>query len=792
MHTLALTAVLGLLLAIAGLLWLASGALAGELRIRFGWPAGLYAAFIAFAVLSSFLSENWFAGLRWCLLMAVYGLAAFLTLQLAERPVWRRFLLACLTATGAALAVYALWHYALYMPALRRWLAEDPDFVLAATGARGGLAGDLAARVRADRAYGSFITPNQMACFLAMVFFPLAGLLTATRGQRGERGGLALWAPRIALVAALLATAAALWVSRSKGGAVAFAFGLAVFAGGTAAGQGRARRARLTALVVAAVVVVGAGFYLMRGSERLRASLGVRLGYWQTSLRMAAERPLTGVGPDSWPEWYGILKEPEYEETRAAHNAYLQLLAETGIVGLLLWCATWAAFLLRCAGNSVPRETPSCNGTPRRAAFAAPALAALALAIDAAFLGTLAPPLYVPGWLVNAPWLPYALVWLVWAVVFVAALTTGMQEEWRGAWIGAAAGLGAFLVHSAGDVTLRVPAIGLATAVLAGLLLGSRQRCGRELRVGRSGATALLAGGAVLATVWSLGITRPALAAALSLDAAEAIRLKLISGRVAARELPVLTARVRDEYERTCRAVPWDARAWRERGAALLWLAGPAPGKARADEALKAAQRAVDLDPLGAANWSVLSQARRAVGDAAGALEAVNRAAQLQTSLPAAWYAAGRASEEAGQSAAAAADYRHVWELIPRQYHPRNRVPAGAAELARFWRTLVPGPLPGSLLDLAREIIEGAGGVTPLPRPDGPDELTRFVEGIEGSQRLLQEWPELGPQARERRLYEVLGPRLWELALTGKVRALEEGDSERPPDAGVSGQGARR
>ncbi|MCK4374748.1 MAG: hypothetical protein KAX19_05440, partial [Candidatus Brocadiae bacterium] len=195
-YALAPGAVFGLLLLASALLWLGSEVACGRLRVRFGLAGLAFAALAAATLVSALRAGNWFAGLQWWWLLVTYGLTAFLILQLGGREPERSFLLSCLLATAAALAAYGLWHYALYMPALRRWLAHEPDFFRTAVRATGPISADLAARVEADRATGGFITANQLADFLVLTFFPLAGIAVnrwrvgRLRGTR-PRGGKA-------------------------------------------------------------------------------------------------------------------------------------------------------------------------------------------------------------------------------------------------------------------------------------------------------------------------------------------------------------------------------------------------------------------------------------------------------------------------------------------------------------------------------------------------------------------------------------------------------------------------
>ena len=96
-------------------------------------------------------------------------------------------------------------------------------------------------------------------------------------------------------------------------------------------------RTALAAIVIAVVALTWLGPERL-GTRLLR--LGVdspaRTSVWSASLHAAQERPLAGSGLNTFPlavsEWIGY---------PAAHNDYLQVLVEAGIVGLSL--TLWAA-----------------------------------------------------------------------------------------------------------------------------------------------------------------------------------------------------------------------------------------------------------------------------------------------------------------------------------------------------------------------------------------------------------------------------------------------------------------
>ena len=92
---------------------------------------------------------------------------------------------------------------------------------------------------------------------------------------------------------------------------------------------------------------------VLRGSQAAvdEASAG-RLRIWGTALRMTAAHPLTGVGVRGFRYAYAQFAAPgdafvdakTDEGAFHAHSLVLELLSETGIIGLLLWIAgAWAA-----------------------------------------------------------------------------------------------------------------------------------------------------------------------------------------------------------------------------------------------------------------------------------------------------------------------------------------------------------------------------------------------------------------------------------------------------------------
>jgi O-antigen ligase len=119
-------------------------------------------------------------------------------------------------------------------------------------------------------------------------------------------------------------------------------------------------------LILLIGAVIGAG--LAARSERMARYListiiepdrnpgvGMRLNAWRDAVQLFRSRPVTGTGLGTYDEvtyqLEGTTADPYFRQQGwHAHNVYLHLLAETGILGLLAWCYFWYAIIARLLG----------------------------------------------------------------------------------------------------------------------------------------------------------------------------------------------------------------------------------------------------------------------------------------------------------------------------------------------------------------------------------------------------------------------------------------------------------
>jgi O-antigen ligase len=106
------------------------------------------------------------------------------------------------------------------------------------------------------------------------------------------------------------------------------------------------------AVSTALLVVVAAGILTVpalrdRAESILDAGQNeTRLNLWKTSLQIAQDHPVLGIGEDNWDLVFDRYRvEGFYDTTVHAHNDYLAILVASGIPGLLAFLVTWVRVL---------------------------------------------------------------------------------------------------------------------------------------------------------------------------------------------------------------------------------------------------------------------------------------------------------------------------------------------------------------------------------------------------------------------------------------------------------------
>jgi len=196
---------------------------------------------------------------------------------------------------------------------------------------------------------------NAAGSYFAMVVVLSLGMAARARGR-----SRAAWAMMVA------ANAVGLWFSESRSAITASCIVVAVAAGWllTARLTRQARLATVAALIVCGIAAAGVRAYMLQRDPTFHGA-GFRSQFNETSLRMIAARPLGGIGIGQYYATSALFLTPQMAWTYGhenAHNYFLQIAAELGIPGALLFVAWTAGGLGVALRGAVPSSDPRLLG----------------------------------------------------------------------------------------------------------------------------------------------------------------------------------------------------------------------------------------------------------------------------------------------------------------------------------------------------------------------------------------------------------------------------------------------
>jgi O-antigen ligase len=330
------------------LFWLLSKILSGQLQViihPLSRPILLFALLPLVQVVLG-VSAYRYQTVSTALLYFAYGSLTFLITQTLQRTNQVKILAAAFCAYGTIVALFALLQ-SLSSRGKIYWLWEPQA---------GGWV------------YGPYVNHNHYAGLMEMLF-PIALVMALTRHMpRRWR-----WLP---LSAAVL-MGSTIFLSGSRGGMIAFlvqAVVLGIFIGRNKSPRG--------SFVAGAVLLVIACLMLWVGGEGVLSRLtsihsaakteiagGIRLAIDRDALKMFVKKPLLGWGLGNfstvYPQFRSFYSEKFVNE---AHNDYLQVLVETGIVGFAI--VVWFLVLtVRGALQKIGEWTWDINGAVALAAL---------------------------------------------------------------------------------------------------------------------------------------------------------------------------------------------------------------------------------------------------------------------------------------------------------------------------------------------------------------------------------------------------------------------------------------
>ena len=311
-------------------------------EIRWTWPplSLPLAVFLGALLLSSLhaasLEHSLKEMLKWIEVLALY---VFVANELDRR--WARLLVGVLLFTGVAVAMQGIYQFLFQV--------GPEGFVLFG---------------RYMRAYGTFEQPNPYGGYLGLTLPVAAGILAAwVLPSAGRVTGR--WLAGAAAAGVVMSVA--LIMSWSRGAWLGVAAALAGMATAVVSRSGRVAAIALVLVVVLGYVVLVGGVGLpptlaqrfsdflpyvnltdVRGMEVTDANFAVleRMAHWQAALGMWTGNPWLGVGAGNYEVAYASYALPLWPLALGhAHNYYLNIAAEAGVLGLGAYLVLWAAAL---------------------------------------------------------------------------------------------------------------------------------------------------------------------------------------------------------------------------------------------------------------------------------------------------------------------------------------------------------------------------------------------------------------------------------------------------------------
>ncbi len=738
---------------LSGALWVIAMALEGRVRIR-STGLEIILLLLAGALVCGCINAVYKYPAMLTLFSWLSAMAAFVFLVNETRSRWRRLMVLLMIGAAAfTISLHGLHQITVDLPRARAIFAQDPDAVLRDLRLPADAAFDLYGRLEKDRIFSTFFLPNSLAGFLVLLAPALIGLTmdwwksrparvggesegdasgvsTAGSGFRGRASARDFSYSSLAIRAGLLLPVLlALYFTKSKGGWLAFLLAAVVFALWAFGAALWRRRLHVLAACAGLIIVWAAA----QASGRLPAlgdyfgSTSVRYGYWRAGLAIFAEHPLVGIGLDNFADFYAAKKQPEDQEARRAHNDYIQLAAETGLIGILTYGAFLALFWrrVRRMGAEPVLAQPESAALNSTATAGLLALAAMILGLEELCGGALRASTGFWSW----QWL--LALWLGWTACLL--LNARRQDPFAlgrssYATIGIACGIIAFLVHSLGEFHHYVGGILQTAWILMAVLLSARLSEEKESYavdrpIGPGSRLALVLGAAAVVLLVLYGFVA-------RVAEASVLRERALNPRRAEEDC-------RRDLMEAVRQFPMDA----ENHALLsdFYLGEWRMGRRRTEQnasvislAIYSAKAAIELDPMRAEFYTRLGRLyeiqwreRRLLQDYQDAMAAYVRAEELFPSNPDMALNLGRLYDAGGNYQAAVPKYLGARRLSEEQYHiPRKFNDLELAELSRRIQQLQLAdvdrtPPPPNAFRQPR-LLGWPRGASPASAPEGP------------------------------------------------------------------------
>jgi len=327
---------------------------------------------------------------------------------------------------------------------------------------------------------GSFTTANSAGSFSILATFAALAVFTGILHKR--KSGNDESQRRFPLLPAFALGLCALGIvlTQSKGAIGAAAIAAVMFGAWCLFHSWIGRHKKLLVVLTVLVVIAGTIFVIYYGSAHGTLpggkSMLIRWQYWQSSLRMYADNPVTGVGPANFKYYYPAYKIPEAVETVTdPHNFPLSMLTQYGPLGLAAMLGVVILPLAALARKRQPVKTEQSGADMRFIIYPAMGIIILALLVLRPLLIPMTTDMTAPAWVTMyigfAVYIIPVLIFALGVLLFSLDNRTAQSERFSPARAALFCGVIGFFIHSLLDFAIFEPSVYTAfMAILACIL----------------------------------------------------------------------------------------------------------------------------------------------------------------------------------------------------------------------------------------------------------------------------------------------------------------------------------
>jgi O-antigen ligase len=295
----------------------------------------IYILLSAISMLNAFyLNGSWHG---WFILLVGFLIYWFSATDSISQPVFhkysaRNFIGIGLVLLGVIEAGLGIYQYVYGFNYTIQLISQNPDLVSSQF-----YSGILHA-LQTHRIIGTFGNPNVYAVLLAMILPISVGYFLKYQKLTG----------RILFLVSSALISTALAFTYSRGGMICAIFGLIPFAFAYKAILDKRQLIWISGLILVTVIFIYASSQFPKAeltAEKLESfsarltiptsTVSERLHYWTIAKNMILDHPILGTGISSFGIRYGKYKPVGISETKYAHNVFLQIWVEQGLIGLL-------------------------------------------------------------------------------------------------------------------------------------------------------------------------------------------------------------------------------------------------------------------------------------------------------------------------------------------------------------------------------------------------------------------------------------------------------------------------